>query len=74
MNDNDAPTPPSDPAGLSRWPQSSHNDPEIPKAQVHDSSGRIPRLQKQPANKSIGTTPMKRVIPKNTGVNTSTPM
>ena len=33
MNNNDAPTPPSDPAGLSRWPQSSHNDPETPQAQ-----------------------------------------
>tara|TARA_B100000745_G_C19871577_1_gene290532 strand:+ start:313 stop:555 length:243 start_codon:yes stop_codon:yes gene_type:complete len=33
----------------------------------------MPRLKKPPANKSLGTTPMKRVIPKNTGVNTSTP-
>jgi len=48
MNNNDAPTPPSDPAGLSRWPQSSHNDPETPQAQAHDSSSRMPRLKKPP--------------------------
>ena len=73
MNNNDVPTPSSDPAGLSRWFQSSHNDPETPKAQTHHSSSRMLRLKKPTANKSLITTPMNRIIPTNTGVNTSTP-
>jgi len=62
MNNNDAPTPPSDPAGLSRWPQSSHNDPETPQAQAHDSSSRMPRLKKPPANKALGTTQFSLLV------------